>query len=1046
MFKEKIENIKNVISDIWVEEPIDFSCPDISEEYYYTVFVSVSDGKSRAKVCHASAASFEEAYKKAGDLAYELLEKNMINPVWIKVDVVDFIQKIPYSKLKDIFLSAKYQKFFRMGFSLDSKMSMAFLETEANAYKIYDYTVIPMKASKPGHDKVPCINASQIEQYMRSYGKYILPDIGQFIYAFNCKSFFMDESGEIFRLYGSGMSCGRRIYDKLSSEFVESIIDSSSQHLIRQLQSDNQFVYGYYPSFDSALKSYSIQRHTGTLWAMMRAYDVTKDETLLGSVDRAIEYLLTQISYMDDNTAFVVEKKSNEIKLGGNAIAIISLTKYMQVFGNRDFFDIVCKLANGIIFLQDQTTGKLTHVINAKDFSVKEVFKSVSYDGESAYALIETYTISEDRKYLEAARLSIDYCIQNNYIRHRDYWISYAMNAFTKYVSEEKYYTFALRNAWENRERIRKQETSYHTYLELLMESYDLYLRMKREGIYLDYLDEIDDEEFEEIIHYRAWHMLDGYFYPEYAMYMSKPDAILGSFFVRHDEFRARIDDNQHFINGYVKYHQLLLAKGHERYKLSECLSSAKRNELTLQDIISAIAQNNMEYEELCKMCSGNLDSLPSIVCDTVSKMKPGCVVVWGNLLKDEHIEVVRKFNPLLIISEKQIADYPCYVCESSYKAWLRICHMKLQKYENLSKVVVTGSVGKTTVKDIIYSVMNAAGPAIKNEASVNGWRGIALAVSEATPELKYYVNEFGLQRPNSSFKVLSETIEPDVCVLTNIGDAHLENFKSKEHILEHKMKCADSMSVSEGVLVLNYDDPVIMGATYKHKYVTVSNTNAEADYYATDISMTDGINFVAVCKGRKVPIHLNIIGEHNIFNALVAVAVGDILGIKDDAIRQGISEYTTDGLRQNIVDTVSRKGTKQKLIVDCYNASSDSMRSSLKLLRGMDIPSGSKRIAVLGDMVSAGVLTEEVHREIGELARELGIDVVVGYGQHTRFSTDCLKGLENIVSAQFANEADIVKFLDSIISEGDVVLFKGSRVMKMENIITKLYDIELSH
>ena len=269
---------------------------------------------------------------------------------------------------------------------------------------------------------------------------------------------------------------------------------------------------------------------------------------------------MTQIVQKDEDTAFIVEEKTNEIKLGGNGIAIITLSKHMEVFGDVDFTELICKLANGILSLQDKATGKMTHVLNADDFEVKEEFRTVYYDGESSYALIRAYDICGDVRYLEAARLSIDYFIEKNYVVYRDHWLAYAMNEFTKFVHEEKYFTFALRNAWENRERIRNQQTSYHTYLELLMETYDLYLRMKRDNISVDYMKQIDEAEFVEIIKYRAFHMLDGYFYPEYAMYMQKPDKIVGSFFVRHDDFRARIDDNQHFIDGYAKYYKLMLS------------------------------------------------------------------------------------------------------------------------------------------------------------------------------------------------------------------------------------------------------------------------------------------------------------------------------------------------------------------------------------------------------------------------------------------------------------------------------------------------------
>lgn len=436
------------------------------------------------------------------------------------------------------------------------------MEAEANSYGLYDYSVIPMKASKPGHENVPCINTEQVEKYLGWNGRPCSPIILPFVYFFNCKSFFMDTDKEIYMLYNAGMHCGRRTIGELTPEFVREILTTSSQYLTRQMLPSDKFIYGYFSRFNAVMTSYNILRHTGTVWSMMCAYEVTGDNSLLETINKAIDYLLTQISYKDNETAFVVEAGSREIKLGGNGIAVIALTKHMEVFGDRDFTDMITLLANGILYLQDKETGKMTHVLDAANFEVKEAFRTVYYDGESAYALIKAYDITGNNAYLDAARRSIDYFINKNYVVYRDHWLAYAMNEFTRFVHEEKYYTFALRNAWENRERIRKQQTSYHTYLELLMETYDIYLRIKEQNISVDYMNQIDEDEFVEIIKYRAFHMLDGYFYPEYAMYMERPDKILGSFFVRHDDFRARIDDNQHFIDGYAKYYKLILHNG----------------------------------------------------------------------------------------------------------------------------------------------------------------------------------------------------------------------------------------------------------------------------------------------------------------------------------------------------------------------------------------------------------------------------------------------------------------------------------------------------
>lgn len=531
---------------------------DIQESMNYTLFISVSDGKSRARVAHVSSPSFNQSWNMVVDKTFEMMKKFDVKPIWIKVDLVNWVQKIPYAALKNIVLSAKFGKFLRMGFSLDTEFDLAFLEAEANSYKLYDYTVIPLKASKPGHDKVPVINKEQIEKYLLWYKESKNVEIGNYVYLFNCKSYFVDQDNVTYSLYDKGLRCGRREVEEVDATICKNILTTASQYLTRQLKEDGSFIYGYYPSFDSMMKSYNILRHTGTLWSMMCAYDVTQDPSIKPVIEKSLDYLESQILYYDNNIAFVLEAKDEEIKLGGLGVAIIAMTKYMETYGDRDYRDLVSKLANGIIHMQHPETGQLAHVLYSDDFTLKEATRTVYYDGESTYALVKAYEVTKEKKYLEAAQLSIDYFIRNNYIKYRDHWLAYAMNEFTKFVHDEVYYTFALKNAWENRKRIDEQPTSYHTYLELLMETYDIYLRIKEEKRDIPYMKNIDEVEFVRIIKHRAWHMLDGYFYPEYAMYMSKPGTILGSFFVRHDGFRTRIDDDQHFIDGYSKYYKLI--------------------------------------------------------------------------------------------------------------------------------------------------------------------------------------------------------------------------------------------------------------------------------------------------------------------------------------------------------------------------------------------------------------------------------------------------------------------------------------------------------
>jgi hypothetical protein len=282
---------------------------------------------------------------------------------------------------------------------------------------------------------------------------------------------------------------------------------------------------------------------------------MTKDEELIPKLNASIAYLLDgAVEYKDAATAFVVERKADEIKLGGNGVAVIMLTEYMDVFETDEYTDVVRALANGILELEDMETGTYYHVLNFPDYSPKDEYRTVYYDGEATFALARAYSCTGEQKYLDAATAAVENFIAKDYTRYRDHWVAYALNEVTKYVPEPRYYEFALQNISKNLDRIYNQPTSYHTYLELLMVGWQTYARLQKSGIKAEFADSFDTQYLAETIYKRAFHMLNGYFYPEFAMYMKKPYKILDAFFIRHDNFRVRIDDIQHFIGGYYYY------------------------------------------------------------------------------------------------------------------------------------------------------------------------------------------------------------------------------------------------------------------------------------------------------------------------------------------------------------------------------------------------------------------------------------------------------------------------------------------------------------
>lgn len=507
-----------------------------------TVFLSICDTTQRATVFHSSSESLNDAWANAKAAARNFIKTNRYDAVWIKADLLRQSETINTAEFP-ILIEPYYDEFFRKGIALDASFQTAFLEAEINGNKLIDY------------DGTNQLNLEEINKYQRALGRPAIDALPEEIVLFNCVSFFL-EKGQTYPLYNEGLETGRRIDDELDREEVKEMLLSATGFLANLVQDDGKFIYGYYPTYDKELQDYNILRHAGTIWSLINQYKITGEERLKPLIESAILYLVEgYIEYREPDTAYVVERKSNEIKLGGNAIALLALIGYMEEFKNDTYRDLAVSLGNGILTLLDENTGAYYHVITFPGFKEKEAYRTVYYDGEATFALARLYGATGDEKWLNAARAGIEHFIEADYTKYRDHWVAYAMNEITKYLPDERYYEFALRNANDNLDVIYHQETSYHTYLELLMITFELYDRMLADEIKVAYADQFDKTLFIETIFHRAEHMRNGYFYPEYAMYLKNPQRILGAFFVRHDGYRVRIDDVQHFVGGYYSFY-----------------------------------------------------------------------------------------------------------------------------------------------------------------------------------------------------------------------------------------------------------------------------------------------------------------------------------------------------------------------------------------------------------------------------------------------------------------------------------------------------------
>lgn len=580
----------------------------------FLVFLSFSAGSARADVVHGSGADIGEAFADAQQKAWKLMQKKHQRFRWLKADVVTEYAPADAKTLAYMIKEPGWNEFFRFGLSFDRSFRTALLEEELNGAKIPDYAS-------------GSISLADLNRYLKKAGRPALPKLPEFFLLFQTAGFFYDAdpaanaaastdadsasaSECVIPLIPDGLSRGRREVRNFDAATARSFVTAAASFLEKQVQPDGSFRYGYYPRFDRVIPGYNCMRHASTIWSLLCQYRMTKKASVLSLAARSIDYLLSHaLVYRDPDTAYLSEPLKDEIKLGGGGVLILAITEYLdlcsgephpeilcsresrseilcsgeplreapsvEIVHSRDAFpeqealrrrytEIACALGNGILSLLNPETGEFSHVLNM-DFSLKERYRTVYYDGEAAYALCRLYRLTKEEKWLFYAGKAVDHFLAADYTRYRDHWVAYAMNEITRYVHRDDYDTFALRNARVNLNFLYKRETTYHTFLELLMVTFETYERILAENPGLPYLKEFDLPYFLRTIRVRADRMLNGFFFPEYAMYMRCPDKILGSFMVRHDGFRVRIDDIQHNISGfylYYKNYSRLLALG----------------------------------------------------------------------------------------------------------------------------------------------------------------------------------------------------------------------------------------------------------------------------------------------------------------------------------------------------------------------------------------------------------------------------------------------------------------------------------------------------
>lgn len=375
-------------------------------------------------------------------------------------------------------------------------------------------------------------------------------------------------------------------------------------------------------------------------------------------------------------------------------------------------------------------------------------------------------------------------------------------------------------------------------------------------------------------------------------------------------------------------------------------------------------------------------------------------------------------------------AGIPIIYTDDTRRAQLALARYYRKRFD-VKLCGVTGSVGKTSTKDMIYAVLSAKYNTLKTEGNFNNDIGLPKTLFGLNDSFGAAVIEMGMS-DLGEISALSQTALPDIAVITNIGWCHLENLGTRENILRAKLEILDGMPPAACV-VINGDDELLRGADYGAHKVITTGFGENCDIRAENIeSAPQGMRFTLVSGSERFAAAVPVEGEHHIRNALAAFAAARELGMTAQEIIPAFLRYEGSGLRQKYVSCGGRT-----FILDCYNASPDSMKSALSLIRG----SKSRRVAVLGDMLELGQMSGELHAGVADLLNGQA-DAVFLYGREMRACYERLKALGGSIKAYYTQSMEeLIKLLRENLQSGDVVLFKGSRGMRLEQAAQALID-----
>ena len=447
-----------------------------------------------------------------------------------------------------------------------------------------------------------------------------------------------------------------------------------------------------------------------------------------------------------------------------------------------------------------------------------------------------------------------------------------------------------------------------------------------------------------------------------------------------------------------------------------------------------------LSIQEILMMTKGNVlrgenfeDKTVSGVCIDSRKVQEGYLYIpfIGQKVNGHSFikEVFEKGAVASLVQKGENVD-----CDFEGKILIEVENTK-QALQNIAKfyrkrfsipiIGITGSVGKTTTKDMIASVLSESLDVLKTEGNHNGQIGVPLTLLNLNSHHEALVLEMGVSEIGE-MDILSDIVDADFGVITNVGVSHIENFGNVETTRDEKIKI---LKREESKYYLNGDNPLL--SKVEKKNIVYFGMNGQYPYRAEDITMNgETTNFTLVTQAYRDSITIPCLGVHNVYNALAAIAVASDMGFHLEDIKRGLKNYVGAPMRQQIF----RLGSVT-LIDDSYNASPDSVKSAINVLRSLK--SEGRNILIFADILELGDKSSQIHFDLGKYIALENINVLLTMGEESKFLLNAVKqySKQGIEIRHFDKIDDIYNFIRENIIDGDKILVKGSRGMEMDRI-----------